>query len=130
MKISDGFILDTVGGEYVAVSLDYSKEHFSGMIKLTGVSAYLWQLLKEERTERELVTAVIEKYNINEETATRDIRGFLQQLSKNGILHNDKRGDDYLESLALYRKLCEKMLEYDIFLLHCSAVALWYSLEW
>lgn len=31
--------------------------------------------------------------------------------------------DDYLESLALYRKLCEKMLEYDVFLLHCSAVA-------
>ena len=39
MKITDGFILDTVGGEYVAVSLDYSQEHFSGMIKLTGVSA-------------------------------------------------------------------------------------------
>lgn len=77
----------------------------------------------EEHTEEELITAVIEKYNINEETAARDIRGFLQQLSKNGILHNRKHGDDYLESLALYRKLCEKMLEYDIFLLHCSAVA-------
>lgn len=27
------------------------------------------------------------------------------------------------ESLAIYRKLCEKMLEYDSFLFHCSAVS-------
>lgn len=32
-------------------------------------------------------------------------------------------GKDYLESLALYRKLSEKMLEYDTFLMHCSTVA-------
>lgn len=31
--------------------------------------------------------------------------------------------DGYLESLALYRKLCEKALEYDTFLFHGSAVA-------
>ena len=30
----------------------------------------------------------------------------------------------YLESLAVYRKLCEKMLDYDCFLFHCSAIAL------
>lgn len=36
---------------------------------------------------------------------------------------NAQFSDAYLESLALYRKLCEKMLEHDTFLFHCSAVA-------
>ena len=31
--------------------------------------------------------------------------------------------DGYLESLAVYRKLCEELLDYDTFLFHCSAVA-------
>lgn len=86
MKIADGFILDTVGGEYVAISLDYSETRFSGMIKLTGVGAYLWELLLEDKNENELITAVTEKYSIDETTAARDIKRFLQQLRKNGIL--------------------------------------------
>lgn len=34
----------------------------------------------------------------------------------------DEKYREYLESLALYRKLCEKMLDYDTFLFHCSAI--------
>ena len=50
------------------------------------------------------------------------------EVTKEEILAEDNGqmgtfGEDYLESLALYRKLCEKMLEYDTYLMHCSAVA-------
>lgn len=31
--------------------------------------------------------------------------------------------DDYLESLAVYRKICESLLDRDILLFHCSALA-------
>ena len=30
----------------------------------------------------------------------------------------------YLESLAVYRKICEYLVQYDIFLFHCSALAI------
>lgn len=32
--------------------------------------------------------------------------------------------DDYLESLAVYRKICESLLDRDILLFHCSALAI------
>ena len=86
MKIADGFILDCVGGEYVGISLDYSEERFSGMIKLTSVGAFLWELLMKDVTETDLVQAITERYQVEEAIAARDIRRFLQQLEKNGIL--------------------------------------------
>lgn len=42
-----------------------------------------------------------------------------KERSKCGGLYRDS----YLESLAVYRELCEKMLSYDTFLFHGSAVA-------
>ena len=44
-----------------------------------------------------------------------------EEIDKEGT-SEDEKYREYLESLAVYRKLCEKMLEYDTFLFHCSAV--------
>ena len=44
-----------------------------------------------------------------------------EEIDKEGT-SDDKTYRGYLESLAIYRKLCEKMLDYDTFLFHCSAV--------
>ena len=46
-----------------------------------------------------------------------------EEIAAEGTLEERERRTAYLESLALYRKLCEKMLDYDTFLMHCSAVA-------
>ena len=45
-----------------------------------------------------------------------------EEITREGMNSEEKFNDMYLESLALYRKLCEKMLDYDNFLFHCSAV--------
>ncbi len=44
-----------------------------------------------------------------------------EEIDREGISEDEKHRE-YLESLAIYRKLCEKMLDYDAFLFHCSAV--------
>lgn len=56
-----------------------------------------------------------------------DVTQFYIEVSDEEILREDSMDEgihssSYLESLALYRKLCEKMLDYDSFLFHCSAV--------
>ena len=47
-----------------------------------------------------------------------------EDIKKENQLLKQGYSKGYLESLAVYRKLSEKMLEYQIFLFHCSAVAL------
>ena len=86
MKIKDGYMLDTIGEQKIAVSLDSANDKFSGMIKLNAVGAFLWELLTEETTEEALVQAVTEKYDIDAETAKKDIEKFVGTLEKNKIL--------------------------------------------
>ena len=39
------------------------------------------------------------------------------------MMYNDKIKKEYLETLAIYRKIATKMLDYDIFLFHGSVIA-------
>ena len=86
MRIKDGYILDTIGDQKVAVSLNMSEDHFSGMIKLNDIGAFLWEKLTEDTDEEKLVEAVTENYEVDAETAGRDIKAFTDILKKNSIL--------------------------------------------
>ena len=64
-----------------------------------------------------------ERYEINEqETAEFEISVSEEEISRENTTGAGEFQREYLESLAIYRKLCEKMLDYDTFLFHCSAV--------
>lgn len=86
MKIKDGYILDRIGEQKIAVSLDAANNNFSGVIKLNSVGAFLWELLSEGTTEEAMVQAVTEKYEIDAETAKKDIQKFVATLEQNKIL--------------------------------------------
>ena len=82
MKIKEGYILDEIGDQKVAISLN----DFSEMIKLNEIGAFLWEKLSEDIEEEKLVEAVTEAYDIDSATARKDIRSFTETLEKNGIL--------------------------------------------
>lgn len=82
MRIKDGYILDTIGDQKVAVSLNMSEDYFSGMIKLNDIGAFLWEKLTEDTDEEKLVEAVTENYEVDAETAGRDIKAFTDVLKK------------------------------------------------
>lgn len=86
MKIKEGYILDEIGDQKVAISLKCGENDFSGMIKLNEIGAFLWEKLSEDIEEEKLVEAVTEAYDIDSATARKDIRSFTENLEKNGIL--------------------------------------------
>lgn len=86
MKIKEGYLLDTIGDQKIAVSVDYSEDKFCGMVKLNTVGAFLWEKLSQDMTEAALVQAVTEAYQIDAETAQRDVRAFIAHLKENGVL--------------------------------------------
>lgn len=86
MKIKDGYILDTIAGQQVAIALDMADDQFVGMVKLNEVGAFLWQKLQQEVTEDELVMFVTELYEVDDAKARTDIQKFTTVLKEKGIL--------------------------------------------
>ena len=86
MKIKEGYILDEIGDQKVAISLKCGENDFSEMIKLNEIGAFLWEKLSEDIEEEKLVEAVTEAYDIDSATERKDIRSFTETLEKNGIL--------------------------------------------
>lgn len=70
----------------------------------------------------ELTRKMCADYEVDvQEKPSFDISVTEEEVDREGV-SEDEKYREYLESLALYRKLCEKMLDYDTFLFHCSAI--------
>lgn len=76
MKIKEGYILDEIGDQKVAISLKCGENDFLEMIKLNEIGAFLWEKLSEDIEEEKLVEAVTEAYDIDSATARKDIRSY------------------------------------------------------
>lgn len=86
MKVRDGFILREVGGQPVVVAVGGASQYFNGMVKLNESGVFLFEQLMEEKTEDDLVKAMTKKYDVDEETARKDVQSFVETLVKPGII--------------------------------------------
>ena len=86
MKIREGFILREVGGQPVVVAVGSASQIFNGMVNLNTTGKFLFEKLQKDITEDELVKAVVEKYEVDEETARKDVQSFVETLVKPGII--------------------------------------------
>ena len=86
MKIKKGFVVRTVGGEYVAVPVGERAKQFHGMLTLNESGAFLWSFFSEDRTKEDAVLALLEEYAVEKEVAQKDVEEFVSVLEKNGFL--------------------------------------------
>lgn len=85
MKISDGYILRTVAGKNIVVSVG-ADTSFSGMLTLNDTGMFFWELLKNDTTKDEMLEKVLGEYDVDSRTAEEDIDEFLKKLRDKGIL--------------------------------------------
>lgn len=86
MKIKEGFVKKSVGGVEVVVATGEASADFNAMITLNGSGAFLWSLLENETTEDALLAAMLEKYDVDEATAKRDISAFIKKAKDAGVV--------------------------------------------
>lgn len=87
MKIKSGFVLEKVGGAYLAVAVGSRTKDFNGLVRMNGTGAFLWGLLADkDMTSEELLEKVLSEYEVAEEQARGDIAAFEKTLRDNGIL--------------------------------------------
>ena len=86
MKIMNGYMLREVGGESIVVPVGSRTVDLRGIIKLNGTAAFLWKKLENERTRDELVSAMLEEYDVDAKTAENDVDRFIDSLRENNLL--------------------------------------------
>lgn len=70
-----------VADEVVVFDLDSQLVH-----GLDGVAAFVWQRLADEPTLVELTAAVVERFAVDEATATADLERFVAELGAAGLV--------------------------------------------
>ncbi len=86
MKAKDGFLLRELMGEYVLVPRGSRVREFRDAVLMNDLSAFLWERLQRETTPGELLAAVLEEYDVDEERAAGDLSAALEKMTALGIL--------------------------------------------
>lgn len=88
MKRNENFLLRRVGEANILVPLRQKVVNLQGVITLNETGAFIWELLKEERTPDELAEALVEEFDVEFDQAKKDVEEFLKQLKELGALQD------------------------------------------
>ena len=86
MKTHPDFILRQIAGENILVPCGESAKRLSGLINLNSTAAFIWQNLNDVKDLDELTARVMENFEVDEETARRDVNGLTAELILAGMV--------------------------------------------
>lgn len=86
MKVTDDVVRREIAGETLLIPVGEAALRLNGLVSLNETGAFLWDLLKEERTAEELTGALCHEFDVAEETAAADVAAFLSQVKEAGLL--------------------------------------------
>ena len=84
MKLKDGFITHEMDGQQVLVGT--GRTGFAGLVKSNKTAAFIVDCLKSETTKEDIVAAILEKYDVDEATASKDVDKVIENLLSIGAI--------------------------------------------
>lgn len=89
MKLKYNFIVNDVAGKKVAVAVGEDLSNFNGFIKMDENGAFIFNLLKNDVTEDEIISALVEEFGVEDNAELREgVSGFIASLVKEGVIEN------------------------------------------
>jgi hypothetical protein len=86
MEIKKKLMKREIAGDTFLVPLGKTVYDANGLFFLTEVGAFIWDLLPEAKTEEDVLSAVLEEYDVDEATARQDVHSFLEKLRGMNII--------------------------------------------
>ena len=86
MKIKEDFLLKTVAGRNIVVPVGAASLDFNAMITLNDTGAFLWKRLESGASEDELVSALLDEYDVDAARASDSVARFIGELEKADLL--------------------------------------------
>ena len=86
MKLKYEFAVREIVGEYVMIPLGQGALDLKGMISTSETGALLVDALRKDVTRLELLQLILDTFDIDRNTAEKDLDEFLAQLKKLNLL--------------------------------------------
>lgn len=80
MKIKNDFVLRKVADSYVVVPVSSLTLDFNGVINLNETGAFLFEQLQSGIEKDELISKMLEEYDVSKEKAITDVEDFINKL--------------------------------------------------
>lgn len=87
MKLNQKFLTHETKGEHITVSTTGTK--FNGLIRSNPTAAFIVESLKNDTTESEIVDKMLEKYDVDRNTAEKDVANIIGKLRSIGAVIDD-----------------------------------------
>jgi methyltransferase-like protein len=79
---SSSIVTRKTGKEYVLVPIANNIADMNSVYTLNETGAFIWEQIDGKKSVKDLIDALIAEYEIDKETATRDIFSFIEDLNK------------------------------------------------
>ncbi|MCM1286574.1 MAG: PqqD family protein [Acetobacter sp.] len=86
MKIKKGFAKREIAGSTIVVPVGTANKEFNGMITLNHSASFFWDCFCKDISIDKAVQMVVNEYDIDEQTARKDIENFVNMLKENNLL--------------------------------------------
>jgi len=86
MKIREGFVLRNVVDEFIVMPTGDNIAKFDGAVVLNEVSAFIFRQLEHPVSRDDLLQALLAEFDVDEETAKKDLDALLEQFAAMGLL--------------------------------------------
>ncbi len=86
MKIKDGFILREIAGNFIVIAIGNAVKDFNGVITLNETGAFLWKQLEKGATKEQLLEALLNEYEVDNQVAEQHIDKFIEKLTNAQLL--------------------------------------------
>ncbi|MBP3368028.1 MAG: PqqD family protein [Clostridia bacterium] len=88
MKVEKNVILREIAGEYILIPTGSMALKFTGVFTVNELGVAVWNLLVQGKKEDEIVTSLLQEYDVEKETLAADVRDFLRSLREKELLHD------------------------------------------
>ena len=85
---SASIVTRKTGNEYVLVPVTNNIADMNSVYTINETGAFIWELIDGKKNVEELIDAVIDKYDADRETATKDVFTFIENMRSYVIIED------------------------------------------
>lgn len=84
---SPAVVTRKTGNEYVLVPVANNIADMNSVFTLNETGAFIWEQINGTKTVTDIIAALTQEYEIDEETASKDVLDFMENMSKYLIIN-------------------------------------------
>lgn len=86
MRIKEGYLVREIADCHMVVPVGERVIEFKGIMTLNDTASFIWKCLLDDVTYDQLLSALLDEYEVDEATVKTDLDDFLQNARECGVL--------------------------------------------